>query len=658
MRKLAAFLIFGLIFALFVFGQVPDVSNKQDQEETEQIMTDNNPSGVPEMTASDVGAFLDGIIPQQLAREDIAGATIAIVKDGKILFAKGYGYADVKNKKPVVAEETIFRPGSVAKLFTWTAVMQLHEQGKLDLDKDINEYLDFKIPDAFGKPITLKNLLTHTPGFEAQIKDSFTVGNETPDLGKYLKTHIPARIYPPGETPAYSNYGASLAGYIVERVSGQPYTEYVEEHIFKPLGMNHSTFVQPLPPNLAKNMSNGYQLGSGEPQPFEVVRPTPAGSLSSTADDLARFMLAHLQGGQLGDARILSPETTRLMHSRLFALDDNASGMCYGFLDASQNGHRILWHAGDTQYFHSNLHLIPDANVGFFISYNSLGKAEVSPRTMVWEAFLDRYFPYTPPEKPTLESAKQDSQAVSGTYISSLRSETSLFKAFGLIGEATVSANEDGTIEVSLLTGSDGKPKRWREVAPLQFREVGGQETIVFKRDRTETGSMELLFSFPVFTLQRVGLWENSSVLLPVLGISLLIMLLTLILWFPAWLIRRHYGQRLELNPLELQLRFAVRIVFAFNLIFIAMLVGLVAYATTNFDFLSDRGNTWFQIAQVIGVLGVIGMLVVFYNAVHAWMSKRYRIWGKLQATVFALACLGFLWFVLAGHLLYFSSGF
>ncbi len=144
MRKLVAFLIFGLIFALFVFGQVPDVSNKQDQEETEQIMTDNNPSGVPEMTASDVGAFLDGIIPQQLAREDIAGATIAIVKDGKILFAKGYGYADVKNKKPFVAEETIFRPGSVAKLFTRTAVMQLHEQGKLDLDKDINEYLDFK----------------------------------------------------------------------------------------------------------------------------------------------------------------------------------------------------------------------------------------------------------------------------------------------------------------------------------------------------------------------------------------------------------------------------------------------------------------------------------------------------------------------------------
>lgn len=658
MRKLTVLIIVGLIFSLFIFGQVPDVSNKQDKKETKPITVDKTPSGVPEMTAADVGAFLDGIIPQQLAREDIAGATIAIVKDGKLLFAKGYGYADAANKKPVVAEETIFRPGSIAKLFTWTAVMQLFEQGKLDLDRDVNEYLDFKIPDAFGKPITLKNLLTHTPGFEAQIKDSFTVGSETPNLGEYLKTHIPARIYPPGETPAYSNYGASLAGYIVERVSGQPYTEYVEEHIFKPLGMNHSTFVQPLPPNLAANMSNGYQLGSGEPQPFEVVRPTPAGSLSSTADDIARFMLAHLQDGQLGDARILRPETARLMHSRLFALDDNASGMCYGFLDASTNGHRIIWHAGDTQYFHSNLHLIPDAGLGFFISYNSAGKSEVSPRTMVWEAFLDRYFPYTPPTAPTLDSAKKDAQAVSGTYIFSLRSETSFFKALGLIGEASVSANEDGTIAVSLLTDPNGKPKRWREVAPLTFRDVNGQDTLIFKPDRVASGSMEMLFSFPVFTFQRVGLWENKTVFLPVLVISLLVMLLTLILWFVGWFVRRHYGHKLELSPWEWRLRLAVRIVFAINLLFIAAMVGLLAYATTNFDFLSDRGNTWFHLAQVIGVIGAIGTLIVFYNAVHAWMSKRYRIWGKLQATVFALACLGFLWFVFAGHLLYFSSNF
>src|SRR5690242_2540951 len=220
------------------------------------------------LTASDVGAFLDGFLPMQLEREDIAGAVVVIVKDGQILFAKGYGFSDSAKRKPVSVENTMFRPGSVSKLFTWTSVMQLVEQGKLDLDKDVNEYIDFKIPEAFGKPITLKNLLTHTPGFEEQVKDLITNKVETPNLGNYLKTHIPGRIFPPGTVPAYSNYGAALAGYIVERVSGEPFDQYVENHIFKPLGMTHSTFDQPLPADMAPNMSNGYTVASQKAKPF------------------------------------------------------------------------------------------------------------------------------------------------------------------------------------------------------------------------------------------------------------------------------------------------------------------------------------------------------------------------------------------------------
>ena len=242
MRKTSAFVMLGFILTSSVWGQVPNQPGIPTKEGTEQPAVAKTPSGVHELTASDVEAFLDGIVPLQLERDDIAGATIAIVKDGKLLFAKGYGYSDYEKKKPVSAEETLFRPGSVSKLFTWTAVMQLVEQGKLDLDRNVNDYLDFKIPDAFGQPITLKNLLTHTPGFEEQIKDLFTVGSESPNLGAYLKTHIPTRIYPPGTVPAYSNYGTALAGYIVERVSGRPFNEYVEENIFKPLGMDSFNF--------------------------------------------------------------------------------------------------------------------------------------------------------------------------------------------------------------------------------------------------------------------------------------------------------------------------------------------------------------------------------------------------------------------------------
>jgi len=645
----------GLILFSMVGGQVPTSPSNANQEGAVQAPADKPPVAGFAMTAPDVEAFLDGILPQQLERENIAGATVAVVKDGKLLFSKGYGYSDVASKKPVLPDATLFRPGSISKLFTWTAVMQMYEQGKLDLDADVNQYLDFKIPDAFGAPITLKHIMTHTAGFEEQVKDLFSVGNVTPNLGEYLKTHIPDRIYPPGTTPAYSNYATALAGYIVERVSGQPFSDYVAEHIFKPLQMNRSTFVQPLPSEMVPNMSSGYKLASdSEPVPFEVVVPFPAGSLSSTAADMSQFMLAHLQEGQLGGAQILKPETARLMHSRLFALDPAANAMCYGFYEESRNGQRIIGHGGDTIAFHSDLHLIPDTGVGFFVSYNSGGKGEASSRTMVWEAFLDRYYPFTPPAASAPDTAKQDSQTVSGNYEISRRSEGSFLKTASLLGQATVSANEDATITVSGLNDPDGVPKRWQEISPMTYRDVNGQDLLIFKPDAG--GNMQIILPYPFMVFQRVGLWENGKILMPVLVISLLIMLLTLLLTPVAWLVRRHYAQKLELTGPERWLRRGIWLVFALDLFFVVALVGLLTYALTNIEFLSN--STAFIAVQMIGIVGAVGTLLVLINAVLAWISPRWRIWGKLQATILALACIGFLWFAYAGNLLHITSSY
>jgi CubicO group peptidase (beta-lactamase class C family) len=494
MKKIAALIICGLMLfsslaflqSAIAFGQVPpapiNIVNKP-------LPTTRAAPNVHELTTVDVETFLDGIVPLQLEREDVAGAIVAVVKDGKQLFTKGYGYADVKNKKLVVAEETLFRPGSVSKLFTWTAVMQLVEQGKLDLNKDVNEYLDFKIPKAFGQAISLKNILTHTAGFEEQMKDLFPVDKRSPNLGDYLKTHIPKRIFAPGTTPAYSNYAAMLAGYIVERASGQPFSNYIQQNIFKPLGMTHSTFAQPLPPELAPLMSNGYGRASEDPKAFETVGAFPAGSLSSSAVDMSKFMLAHLQDGRLGAAQILKPETTRLMHSRAFGLDPAANAMAYGFYEESRNGQHIIGHGGDTVYFHSDLHLLTDAGVGFFVSYNSAGRGQISPRSILWDAFLDRYFPAPSSSSPTLNSAKTDAIAASGNYMSSRRSD-SLVKSIAILGEATVFPNVDNTISTSDMIDANGKPKRWREVAPMTFRDINGQDSLIFKPDKN--GRMQL----------------------------------------------------------------------------------------------------------------------------------------------------------------------
>ena len=643
-----------LLFASSAWSQVPTLPTAR---EGNQQGTPEKPSGVHELTATDVGAFLDGILPLQLKNDDIAGATVAVVKDGKILFAHGYGFADVKQKRPVLAEETLFRPGSVSKLFTWTAVMQLFEQGKLDLDRDVNDYLDFKIPDAFGKPITLKNIMTHTSGFEEQVKDLFKAEGAPPPLGEYLKTHVPRRIFAPGTVPAYSNYATSVAGYIVERVSGRPFNEYVDENIFKPLGMTRSTFVQPLPSNLLGSMSNGYRAGSDDAREFEVVNVPPAGSLSTTATDLANFIIAHLQNGKFGGVRILKPETVRLMHdTRLFALDDAANAMAYGFYEESRNGHRIIGHAGDTQYFHSDLHLIEDANVGFFVSYNSAGRGGISPRTVLWEAFLDRYFPKPYSSEPTLGSAAQDAKTVSGKYMFSRRSDSSFLRTASLVGQLTVSPAENGSIVVAELPGANGQPKRWREVAPMTFIEENGWDKLVFKPDAN--GRMQLILPYPFFIGQRVGLFENGKILTPVIVVSLVIMLLTLLLWPIAWFVRRHYRHKLDLTWKEWWLRLFVRIDFLLILIFAISIVGLVTYGLEHLWVFSDRGNKYFRLIQIIGIIGAAGTLIVLFNAIQAWTSKRIRIWGKLQATIFLLACFGFLWFAFAGNLLRFGSNY
>ena len=201
----------------------------------------------------DLSTWLDGLVPYGLKSGDIAGVVVVVVKDGKVLLQKGYGYADVARKTPMDPDTTMIRPGSTSKLFTWTAVMQLVAEGKLDLDRDVNAYLDFKIPHKSGKAITLRDLMNHRAGFEEGLKDLLaTDPHGLPSTEQYLKQHPRPLLFTPGQVPAYSNYGAALAGYIVQRVSGEPFAQYVERHIFLPLGMRHATFLQPLPSGSAR----------------------------------------------------------------------------------------------------------------------------------------------------------------------------------------------------------------------------------------------------------------------------------------------------------------------------------------------------------------------------------------------------------------------
>ena len=608
-----------------------------------------------ELTADDVHAFLDGFVPMQLEREDIAGAVVLVVKDGAILFAKGYGYSDVEKNTPVTVDATLFRPGSVSKLFTWTAVMQLVEQGKLDLDRDINEYLDFKIPAKFGKPITLRNIMTHTPGFEEQVKDLITEdAAPSATLKQHLVRHIPERIFPPGTTPAYSNYGASLAGYIVERVSGRPFNDYVAENIFKPLGMAHSTFAQPLPAELKPLMSNGYGLGSGKSKPFEIIEEAPAGALAATAADISRFMIAHLQNGKLENTKILRSETASQMHSRQFGLSPALNGMCLGFYEETRNGKRIIGHGGDTIYFHSDLHLMLENGIGFFVSYNSAGKGDISPRSALWYHFLDRYFPYTPAKVEKLASADADAKTIAGRYLTTRRSESNFLKVGAVEEDVRVTPDESGTIKVEPFKDFNGQTKKWQEIAPLVYRSVNGQDLLAFVRDYQ--GNILLAPNFPAAADQRVSLAQsadfNQSLILGVL----VVLGLTLVCWPIAAIIRGHYHQRLDLDPSYLQLHPWVRVVCGVDIAF--LLIFLMVLTSGGINALSSKTDLKFHAIQSLGVLGALGTILVLLATLRSWRDPHAWFWGKVWNLLLLLACVGFVWFSYHWNLLNFNLNY
>ncbi|MGH8146764.1 MAG: serine hydrolase domain-containing protein, partial [Rhodanobacteraceae bacterium] len=405
----------------------------------------NGPAGAAALTPQDVSTFFDALVPYMLKRNDIAGGVISVVKDGHLIFAQGYGHANVAKRTPVIADQTLFRVGSTSKLFTWTAVMQLVAADKIDLDRNINAYLDFKIPSKFGKPITMRDLMTMTPGFAETIHDLMVATpRQLVPLRQYLVDHMPPRIFPPGKVVAYSNYGAALAGYIVQRVSGEPFDTYVENHVLKPLGMTHSTFRQPLPAVLRGDLATGYITATGKTiVPFEPVQAWPAGSLTSSATDMARFMIMQLQNGQFDGASILPVATAKLMHSHQYSAAPGMNGYDLGFYQENRNGLRIIGHGGDTIAFHSDLHLLLDKDVGIFMSFNSAGKAPngtaESVRTELFRAFLDRYFPYQPPVQATVAKPQRDAARVAGWYWSSRR-ENSALRLLFMLGQVHVAA--------------------------------------------------------------------------------------------------------------------------------------------------------------------------------------------------------------------------
>ncbi|MEO6114632.1 MAG: serine hydrolase domain-containing protein [Sphingomicrobium sp.] len=608
------------------------------------LATPPAPSGVNALTKSDVDAWLDGYLPYALKTGDIAGAEVVVVKDGQILTSRGYGYSDVEKRRPVDPDKTLFRPGSVSKLVTWTAVIQLVDEGKLALDRDVNEYLDFKIPPRDGKPITLRQLLNHTAGFEEAGKDLIAYDAKySMPLGAYLKRYTPTRIFAPGTTPAYSNWGTSLAGYIVERASGMSFDDYIDRRIFAPLGMTNTTFRQPLPARLKANMALGYSRASEKPTPFEIVVPAPAGAMSSTATDMGRFMLAHLQGGALGGNRILSPRAWQTMHNSPLTILPPLNRMQLGFFETNVNGRQVNAHLGDTLGFHSSLHLFMREGVGFYVSFNSGGKegAVGALRGAMFHDFADRYFPGVQRDaRVDPKVAAEHAKAMAGNWIVSRRWESNYLKFAGLLGQATISTDDKGQLVVSNLLGPSGVPRKWDEIAPFVWRDADGEDRLAAQvvDGRPVRWSMDFMSPFMVFDRAPAG--QSAGWIMPALYASLAVLALTFFFWPAAWLVRRQYKSELAVTGRARQAYRATRAVAGLSL---AVLIGwlvVVSVLLADASKLNASSDFWLWLLQILGAVVFIGaVLVSGWNAWLTWTDGR-RWTRKLWSVLILLASL------------------
>lgn len=616
------------------------------QDSTSTAPSDHGAS----LTAENVDDWLDGFLPYALDSGDIAGAVVVVVKDGQVLTQRGFGYADMATRRTIDPERTLFRPGSTSKLLTWTAVMQLVQAGKLDLDRDVNDYLDFKIPPAFGKPITLRALMTHTAGFEEAGKYLIIEHpTELSPLDVALKRWVPTRIYTPGTMPAYSNYGASLAGYIVSRTSGERFDIYVRRHILTPTGMSRSSFTQPLPSALATDLSKAYSVASENPKPFEMISLSPAGGLSATGADMGRFMIAQLDNGGL----LLNPSTATLMHGAANTPIPGLPSMALGFYHEDRNGLNIVGHAGDTNWFHSDLHLYLDKKVGLFVSFNSAGKngAAHNVREALFNNFTNRYFPQKPTPIVASETAQVHGAAMVGHYISSRGSFSNWLKLVGVISEANVTQNSDSTITASAILNVGGVAKRWQEVAPWQWHEVNGNGRLNALVKDGRVAAFSIAEFSPIILFLPAPSTMNAGWIIPLLVAALAVMAFTASAWPVRALARRNYKYSAGTTGRPLFLQRATQITAWIMLLITGGWAAIISALSLDVTAVDGRLDIWMRLLQLLSLVGFIGAGLSIWHAVIVARNAQRGWLVKLWANLVALSAMYLIWLIISMNL-------
>ncbi len=587
------------------------------------------------VTASSIERFVDGVVERSIVARETAGATVSIVANGRLVMAKGYGLADVERARPVAGRVTQFRIGSITKVLTWISVLQLVEAGKLDLDADVNTYLsDFSVPRDFSDSITLRHLMTHTPGFEDNLVDLFVTGpRQVGTLATTLAQTMPRRVAPPGVQVSYSNYGVGLAGHIVAQVSGMDWHDYVETSILRPLGMTDATTRQPVSETIEASRARGYTRPAEgfEEQGFVFVPLAPAGAATASALDMARLMVELLNPESTS---VLSASSKTQLLSGAYVTHPEVNGMTLGMYEMSQGGARAVGHGGNTILFESLMVLWPEERLGLFVSTNTAGGgvlANALADTFAHELGLAG-------ERPRLEGV-DDARGYVGTYVSARRNHSNFTKLMALTNTVSIRFDE---YESTLWVTDAGGPRPFKKLDRGLYQEVNGSERIVFQDGDT----LRLYFSAqPVFAFTRVRTSESLPLNGTLLAIWLLLAVGVLILWPLSYVIgsRRARGRG---QTMPVVLTILTILITLFFILQVANAAGGDGYHLLMHGFREVPDLLWFPVA----VAGLVLMRLLYVYRVWAdgfwWFSRR------LHFSLMVLADVALVWWFWQWNLL------
>jgi CubicO group peptidase (beta-lactamase class C family) len=578
----------------------------------------------------DLQAYIDGVMGSAIVDNQTVGATVAVVRDGRLAASRGYGMADVALEVPVRSDVSQFRIGSISKVLVWMGVLQQVEAGTLDLDADVNAYLkNFQMPSDFSEPITLRHLMTHTPGFEDSSVGLFVTGpRQVGTLVETLAANVPRRVVPPGSLISYSNYGAALAAHVVSQVTGVSWDDYAQTHILDPLDMTGATTRQPVPKPLVETRAKGYIPSGGvvEEKGFLYVPLAPAGAASATALDMAKLMAELLKPQS---SSVLSAQSKTQLMGTARAPHPLVNGLTLGMYEMSLGGPRAVGHGGDTILFSSLMVLWPGQNVGLFVSTNTVGGILVANRLM---RSVAQHLGLAASMK-TLPGVDNPQHLV-GTYVSARRNQSNVSKLLGLVDAVQVAYDEQSqALKITDVLGV----AQYHQVQDRVFQKVDGYDRVVFSGD----SDAQLSFSNrPVVTYLRAEPHETPQANAIGLGLWFLLSVSAVLVWPISSLTHRR-------RPSVQGAGAASVLAYTGAAVAIVYMVQLASVGSNAYDILV------YGLGEATSLLGysvalAVLMVVQLMYLPRAWLNGYWWLSRRIHFTLVVAAqgaLLGWLWY-------------